>query len=120
MSIHKKQKKVNQKNHNHFIHKCKLILYPKVLNSITHLSNVITPRWLNSVFLYSTASLLSKTVVSFELEFLLYQVTLWYLYLDAIQDIAMSSPWTSFCKLYPVDTVYILRQYALDACCLLL
>ena len=58
---------------NHFIYKCKLILYPKVRNSITHLSNVITPTWLNSVFLYS---LLSKTLVSFVLEFLLNQVTL--------------------------------------------
>ena len=62
--------------HNHFIYKCKLILYPKVRNSITHLSNVITPTWLNSVFLYSTASLLLKTLVSFVLEFLLNQVTL--------------------------------------------
>ena len=60
--------------HNHFIYKCKLILYPKVRNSITHLSNVITPTWLNSVFLY--LALLSKTLVSFVLEFFLNQVTL--------------------------------------------
>ena len=73
IAIHKEQKKSFK--HNYFIYKCKLILYPKVRNSITHLSNVITPTWLNSVFLYSTASLL-KTLVSFVLEFLLNQVTL--------------------------------------------